>query len=439
MYKVLIIDDDITLCTMLNALLTKNGYEVHFTYEAKGVLKLVEQQFFDIILSDIRLPDADGMDLLKAFNKITPQSQVIMLTSYANYNTAVRSIKEGAFSYIPKPFSPSEVLSLIKEAIADKKVIEPVENKLKQNPNYIEGTSAAALQLAKHIQLVSPTQMSVLIIGKSGTGKEYIAKSIHKQSTRSEEAFIAVDCGSIPKELLASEFFGHVKGSFTGAYEDKKGYFELANKGTLFLDEVGNLPYDSQIQLLRVLQERQIKPVGASKWINVDVRLVAATNNDLKQSIKEGTFREDLYHRLNEFDFEVPALSQRREDIMQFANYFLYRSNNYLNKDIKGFTPEVVQAFEQYEWPGNLRELKNVIKRATLLATDSEITMNLLPADFRHLKPVDDFVLSNPDTEKETIIKALKASNNNKSKAARLLNVDRKTLYNKLKRFGIDL
>lgn len=435
MHKILIIDDDVTLCTMLNALLTKNGYEVQLSYSGKGVVDLVSKHFFDVILSDIRLPDADGMDLLKQFSVLTPQSQVIMLTSYANYTTAIESIKGGAFSYIPKPFLPDEVLNLIKEALSEQTKTKP-KGSVKKG-TYIEGDSESSKLLNKHIKLVAPTQMSVLILGKSGTGKEYVAKNIHTHSNRSEQPFIAVDCGSIPKELVASEFFGHVKGSFTGAYEDKKGYFELANRGTLFLDEVGNLPYETQVQLLRVLQERHIKPVGGSKWIDIDVRLIAATNDDLKESIKAGAFREDLYHRLNEFDFAVPSLSERKEDIMQFAHYFLGKSNQYLNKEVEGFSLEVIAAFEHYSWPGNLRELRNVIKRATLLSTSSEVTIDQLPSDLLELGNTDDFALLKPEDEKSKIITALKQAEFNKSKAARLLNIDRKTLYNKLKRYNI--
>jgi len=438
MPKTLIIDDDITFCTMLKALLERNGHNVEVCYSSQGVSQLISDNFYDIILSDIRLPDSDGMELLKLFNKTTPKSQVIMLTSYANYTTAVRSIKEGAFSYIPKPFTPDEVLNIINEALHENKGTQvKTKTKTQQKTLYIEGSSNESKKLQNYIQLVAPTQISVLITGKSGTGKEYVAKTIHELSSRSQKPFVAVDCGAIPKELVASEFFGHIKGSFTGAHEDKTGHFEAANGGTLFLDEVGNLTYNTQIQLLRVLQEREIRPVGSNKTIKVDIRLIAATNDDLKLSIANGTFREDLYHRLNEFDFRVPSLADRKDDIMLFAQHFLSKANDYLNKTVLGFDDEAEQILRAYSWPGNLRELENIVKRATLLSNGHIITSSQLPEELTEKKSSPQFALTDPQSEKEMIIKALDASNYNKTKTARLLQIDRKTLYNKLKLHSI--
>ena len=282
--------------------------------------------------------------------------------------------------------------------------------------------------------------MSVLIIGESGTGKEIIAKSIHQQSNRKNNNFIAVDCGAIPKELAASEFFGHLKGSFTGAINDKIGYFEAANGGTLFLDEIGNLSYENQIQLLRALQERKIKPVGSNKEINVDIRIVTATNEDLREAVKNGDFREDLYHRINEFSILSPSLTDREEDLMVFADYFLEKANEQLNKDIIGFSPEVIAIFQKYNWPGNLRELQNCVKRATLLTRGDYIESDVLPAEFFQIQikqhSSDTFSLS--ENEKGAIINALSRTQNNKSEAAKLLKITRKTLYNKLKQYDID-
>lgn len=439
MPKSLIIDDDITFCTMLKALLNKNGHSVEVCHSSLGVKDLVENNQFDIILTDIRLGDTDGLDLLKVFSKVTPQSKVIMLTSYANYNTAIRSIKEGAYSYIPKPFMPNEVLDVINEALEERRLSQKDKEPEKPlNPDYIEGNSAASKTIQNYIKLVAPTQISVLITGESGTGKEYVAKSIHRLSSRAKQPFIAVDCGAIPKELVASEFFGHVKGSFTGAHDDKVGHFEAANGGTLFLDEVGNLSYDTQIQLLRVLQEREVKPVGSNKTIKVDIRLIAATNDDLKLSIEKGVFREDLYHRLNEFDFKVPSLSERSEDIPLFARHFLNKANLYLGKNVYGFDDEALMVLQNYDWPGNLRELENVIKRATLLADKGIISAFNLPANLNARENKQVLQLNSPDVEKDKIIKALEISNYNKSKTARLLQIDRKTLYNKLKLHGIE-
>ena len=285
--------------------------------------------------------------------------------------------------------------------------------------------------------LVAPTNMSVLINGASGTGKEYVAKRIHQQSPRKDKPFIAIDCGAMPKELAASEFFGHLKGSFTGALADKVGAFEAANGGTIFLDEIGNLSYEVQIQLLRALQERRIRPVGSSKEIEVDIRLVSATNEDLNKAIEEGHFREDLFHRINEFTLKMPTLKERRDDILLFAQFFLDQANRELSKEIAGFDPQASLQLLEYSWPGNLREMKNIIKRATLLAQEKYITpLHLsLPTD-KQIQP--NVSLKNEETEKEQIIEALRRTNNNKSKAARLLNIDRKTLYNKLKLYDME-
>jgi two-component system response regulator HydG len=280
--------------------------------------------------------------------------------------------------------------------------------------------------------------MSVLIIGESGTGKEVIAKSIHENSSRKNTNFIAVDCGSIPKELAASEFFGHIKGSFTGAIQDKIGFFEAANGGTIFLDEIGNLSYENQIQLLRALQERKIKPVGSNKEIDVDIRIITATNEDLREAVKNGDFREDLYHRINEFSIHSPSLVERNEDLMIFSDFFLEKSNQELNKNVIGFSSEVMTIFQNYRWPGNLRELQNCIKRATLLSQGDFIEKTALPMEFfqNEDKKTTDFSLF--ENEKETILDALNQTNNNKSEAAKLLKINRKTLYNKLNRYDIN-
>ena len=306
--------------------------------------------------------------------------------------------------------------------------------------NFLEGESEAARQLYNYVGLVAPTPMSVLINGASGTGKEYVAHRIHQLSKRADKPFIAIDCGSIPKELAASEFFGHVKGSFTGALNDKTGAFVEANGGTLFLDEIGNLSYEVQIQLLRALQERRIRPVGSSKEIEVDVRLISATNENLQQAIEKGNFREDLYHRINEFTLRMPALKERQEDILLFANFFLDQANRELDRRLTGFDAAASQALQTYSWPGNLRQLKNIVKRATLLAQSNFITLAELGYELQ--EPVrsagtQTFSLHDEAAEKKRILEALKQTGNNKSKAAVLLGIDRKTLYNKLKLYDI--
>ncbi|MXO06475.1 MULTISPECIES: sigma-54 dependent transcriptional regulator [Flavobacterium] len=451
MPKILIIEDDIAFCKLLEKFLIKKAYDVTIAFSASEAREAVKNESFDLILTDLRLPDSDGIGLMSEFKNSHPHIPVILMTGYSDVNTAVKAIKNGAADYISKPFNPDEVLLVITNALqapkAEEEQSEIPEKKKKASKKpvsteneFVRGISVASKKLLDHIQLVSPTDMSVLIIGESGTGKEIIAKSIHQQSRRKDNNFIAVDCGAIPKELAASEFFGHLKGSFTGAINDKKGYFEAANGGTLFLDEIGNLSYENQIQLLRALQERKIKPVGSNKEINVDIRIITATNEDLREAVKNGDFREDLYHRINEFSIQSPSLKDRGEDLMVFADYFLEKANQQLDKDVIGFSPEVVSIFQNYNWPGNLRELQNCVKRATLLTRGDFIESDVLPAEFFQIQkqPSSNEVFSLSENEKETIIHALSKTQNNKSEAAKLLKITRKTLYNKLKQYNIE-
>jgi two-component system response regulator HydG len=449
MSKILLIEDDISFCKLLEKFLIKKAYEVSIAFSAAEARLAIKNESFDLILTDLRLPDSDGIGLMSEIKNSHPHIPVILMTGYSDVNTAVKAIKNGAADYISKPFNPDEVLLVITNALqnpepeqAPAKEKKALKKQVSTENEFVKGISIASRKLLDHIQLVSPTDMSVLIIGESGTGKEIIAKSIHQQSNRKNNNFIAVDCGAIPKELAASEFFGHLKGSFTGAISDKMGYFEAANGGTLFLDEIGNLSYENQIQLLRALQERKIKPVGSNKEINVDIRIITATNEDLREAVKNGDFREDLYHRINEFSILSPSLKDREEDLMVFADYFLEKANQQLNKEIIGFSPEVVSIFQKYNWPGNLRELQNCVKRATLLSQGEYIESDVLPAEFFQVQKQNSaetttsFSLS--ENEKETIIHALSKTQNNKSEAAKLLKITRKTLYNKLKQYNID-
>jgi two-component system response regulator HydG len=445
MPKILLIEDDVSFCKMLENFLVKKSYTVTTAFTAEEAKTKIKSQNFDLIITDLRLPNYDGIELMSEFKSAYPTIPVILMTGYSDVNTAVKAIKNGAADYISKPFNPEEVLLVITNALQitdanlTNETITNNNNKAKTTDEEIVlGISSASKKLAEYIQLVSPTDMSVLIIGESGTGKEVVAKSIHKNSPRKNNNFIAVDCGAIPKELAASEFFGHLKGSFTGAINDKIGCFEAANKGTLFLDEIGNLSYENQIQLLRALQERKIKPVGSNKEINVDIRIITATNEDLREAVKNGTFREDLYHRINEFSIQSPSLIERNGDLMIFADFFLGKANQQLNKNIIGFSPEVVTVFENYRWPGNLRELQNIIKRATLLSQGDFIEKNTLPPEIFQMenRTTNDFSLS--ENEKDTILNALEQAKNNRSEAAKLLKISRKTLYNKLKQYDID-
>ncbi|TMU55402.1 sigma-54-dependent transcriptional regulator [Flagellimonas algicola] len=446
MPKILIIEDDTAFSQMLQKFLAKHLFDVTPSYNLKEAKAALDQDNFDLILSDVRLPEGDGVSFLSEIKEKHPQTQVILMTHFAEVKTAVKAMKRGAFDYIAKPFTPERMLEVITNALASDKVRDniPVSlkrnngNPLKRDASHLTGTSEASLRLQQYISLVAPTNMSVLLIGESGTGKEVTARSIHKSSSRKGNNFIAVDCGAIPKELTSSEFFGHVKGSFTGAIEDKVGFFEAANGGTLFLDEIGNLSYESQIQLLRAIQERKIKRVGSTGEIDVDVRILAATNEDLIEAVGQGNFREDLFHRLNEFTIELPSLKDRGEDLVLFANFFLEIANTELGKTVKGFSELVKQRMLQYHWPGNLRELKNVVKRGVLFTKGELIQENALPSTLHASNHSDeDQEFSKQKFEKELILRALKQTNFNKSEAAKLLKMTRKTLYNKIKRYQL--
>lgn len=441
MPSILIIEDDLTFSLMLTTWLGKKGFTASTAALVADAKRKIEGNNYDLILSDLRLPDGDGIQLLKWLNDKYPSLPLIMMTSYADIQTAVQAIKLGASDYIAKPLNPDELLSKIREIIKDSSTpIQQADSPVQSAVNpYIEGQSQAARQMYEHVRLVAPTDMSVLITGASGTGKEYIARCIHEQSNRSKASFVAVDCGAIPKELAASEFFGHVKGSFTGAIENKTGAFVAAQGGTIFLDEIGNLTYEVQVQLLRALQERRVKPIGSNQEIAINVRLISATNENLRQAIEKGDFREDLYHRINEFTIRIPDLKERREDLLLFANHFLDLANSELQKNIIGFDVETIQLFQSYSWPGNLRQMKNVIKYATLLATSRYITRKELPEELTEAHSGAPCIqLKDEAHERDLIKKALQESGNNKTRAAQLLGIDRKTLYNKLKLYQLD-
>lgn len=453
MAAILIVEDDVAFATMLKTFFEKRDYKVETAFSAAEAFKKLSLQPFQVILTDVRLPDKDGLEILLDVKANYKDVQVIMMTNYAEINMAVKAMKNGAFDYVSKPFQPESILQTIENALSQKSVGSEKgtsskskvkeEKKIAANKlssEFVKGVSDAALKLNDYIELVAPTNMSVLIMGESGTGKEQIAKSIHDKSKRKDAPFVPVDCGAIPKEIASSEFFGHLKGSFTGAIQDKTGHFEAANGGTLFLDEIGNLDYGLQMQLLRALQERKIKPVGSNSEIKVDIRVVTATNEDLAQAVREGKFREDLYHRLNEFSIQVPALRDRSEDLMMFADHFLDEANADLEKEVIGFSDEVIEAFKNYSWPGNLRELKNTIKRAVLLTQDSIIPLKVLPHEIASANKIDDsYSFFKNKNEESLLLDALEKAQGNKSKAARLLSIDRKTLYNKLKQYNIKL
>ncbi|MBV2195503.1 MAG: sigma-54 dependent transcriptional regulator [Flavobacterium sp.] len=438
---VLIIEDDNAFNNMLAQFLKRNQYEVHQAYSAKEGNLLLEKEHVDLIISDLRLPDKDGIAFLKELRLSENSIPFILMTAYADVQTAVKAMKMGAADYISKPFVPEEVLLVLNKITTKKEENSPISTtkknkKITLEPNYHWGKSIASLQLKKHIELVAPTPLTLLITGESGTGKEVIAKTIHENSDRKNGPFIAVDCGAIPKDIAGSEFFGHVKGSFTGAISDKIGCFEAANGGTLFLDEVGNLAYENQILLLRAIQERKIKRIGSNKEISIDVRIISATNEDLKKAIQDGNFREDLYHRLNEFSITSPALRDRKEDIEGFAMLFLKNASEQLHKDVQSLSPEVMIAFLKYPWPGNLREMQNIVKRATLLNTTNVLEIESLPIEFANTNQSTTNLKD--EAEKTAILDALHLAKGNKSRAAELLGMSRKTLYNKINQFELE-
>jgi two-component system, NtrC family, response regulator HydG len=489
MQTILIIDDDRDMCLLLKRFLTRHGYEILEAYNGKKALEILEQTEPSLVMCDFRLEDMEGNILLGKIKEKYPALPVIIITGYSDIKIAVEVMKMGAYDYITKPLFPDEILVTIKKALEtpfageSKQVVPSVKEQPQTAPQvakettvakvfhsgeYIFGDSPVFRAILQQIDLVAPTNYTVIIYGESGSGKEAIAQEIHKRSKRKGKPFVAIDCGSLSKELAGSELFGHEKGSFTGALNQKIGSFEIANGGTIFMDEVANLSYDIQVSLLRVVQERKMRRVGGTKDIDLDVRIIVASNEKLWESTRKGKFREDLYHRFNEFSIDVPPLRQRPDDVLLFANHFLQQTNQELGKNVKRFSEEVEHIFKTYVWYGNLRELKNVIKRATLLTDGEQIEASSLPFEISHhnklqfdnqpeqnIKPaapvipvIREDVSELPrsitettlkgasiDAEYEMILKALKKVNFNKSKAAKLLNIDRKTLYNKMKQY----
>ena len=442
---------------MLQTWLRRKGFEVDKATSVGAAVKLlVDMKSVDLVLSDLRLPDHDGLRLLAWMHEHSINAPFIVMTNYADVQNAVLAMKSGAADYIAKPVQPDILLQKINDAMQQntQQSNATIQNSTTQNaptahnsklktqnseaaPRYIEGKSEASRQLYSYVELVAPTPMSVLILGASGTGKEYVAHRIHDLSQRHDRPFFALDCGAIPRDVAASEFFGHKKGAFTGADADKRGAFEIANGGTLFLDEVGNLSYEVQVQLLRALQERRIRPVGGTKEIDIDIRLVCATNENLEEAVSEGRFREDLYHRINEFTIYMPKLSERGSDLFLFADLFIRHANEELNRNVEGFDSGAAEMLASHSWPGNLRELNNVVKRAVLLTRGSQITTAELTQAMGQIRTDNVLQLHDEDTERQRIITALQQTNGNKAKAARLLGVDRKTIYNKIEKLGI--
>ncbi|CAN5224358.1 sigma-54 dependent transcriptional regulator [soil metagenome] len=463
--KILIIDDDLDMCALLSRFLNKKGYETDVAHNAAKGLAKFNEQHFDIVLCDFRLGDKDGKDVLLKIKETKSQTIVIIITGYSDIKTAVDVIKMGAFDYITKPLIPDEVISVIEKAMevpSGNSPAQPAKSNrssarkqyaTSHNNEYLVGKDGETARVYRQIDVVASTNYSIILYGESGTGKEVIAKTIHEASNRSNKPFVAMDCGTLSKELAGSELFGHVKGAFTGAISDKEGHFELANGGTLFLDEVANLSPEVQAALLRVIQERKFKRVGGTKEMDVDVRIIVASNENLQGAYKRGKFRDDLYHRFNDFSINLPPLRERRADIPLFADFFLDKTNAELNKNIEGYEEEVMGMFINYSWPGNLREFRNVVRRSVLLTPEGKINANVLPWEITNSitfsKPDDhqpatiktengelkevDLKDAAARAEYDTIMNVLKEVNFNKTRAAEILKIDRKTLYNKIK------
>lgn len=483
MKQILIVEDDLAFGTMLQTWLKKKGFDVEKVTNVGAAARWLTEGGADsvnLILSDLRLPDHDGLFLLTWMRKRNIAVPFIVMTHYAEVQNAVLAMKSGAADYIAKPVQPDILLQKINDALQAASAATPVSQAVSAAsapvsaasttvsshschsthisasvsstnaaasdttsnasalvPKYLEGRSEASRQLYDYVRLVAPTPMSVLILGASGTGKEYVARRIHELSARKDKPFFALDCGAIPKDVSASEFFGHKKGAFTGADADKRGAFEVANGGTLFLDEVGNLSYDVQVQLLRALQERCIRPVGGDRELKVDIRLVCATNENLEQAVAEGRFREDLYHRINEFTIYMPQLRERGNDIFLFADLLIRQANAELQRQVDGLDAAAAELLVQHSWPGNLRELNNVVKRAVLLARGRQITAAELQQAMGPVRQNVVPTLHDAADERQRIEEALRQTGGNKAKAARLLGIDRKTIYNKMEKWGM--
>lgn len=432
METVLIVEDDRVYARATTNWLVKNGINARYVLSVDNAKEFLDNHDVDLVLSDFRLDNGNGMELLEWMNTHGYRIPFLIMTGYGDIPGAVEAVKKGAVDYLPKPVQTEKVLGIIRKALERKRR----DGNTKQR--FYTSKSPLALRLQEHIRLVAPVDtLAVLIRGASGTGKEYVARQIHVLSGRSDASFIAVDCGVLPKELAASELFGHVKGAFTGATENKTGMFAAANHGTLFLDEVGNLNAEVQRAPLRALQEKRYRPVGGKEEIQTDIRLVAATNEDLEKAIAEGRFREDLFHRLNEFPLHVPLLAECIEDIIPLAEFMLDAANQEFSRKVKGFDREVQKRLKSYSWPGNIRELRMVVRRATLLAKDDWITTGEIDIPDKGRQP-GEYSLNDERMERATILKALEATGNDRKAAARLLGISRSTLYLKLRKYRLD-
>ncbi len=439
--SVLVVDDESLMREALSDWLREDGYEIGLAASGDEAIAKAQEKTWEVILLDLKMPGMDGLEALRRLKEATPDSEIIMMTAYATIDTAVQAMKEGAFDYLVKPFDPDEIEMQIRKIMSHKELV--LENillrkKLEEKYHYDEiiGKSDAMQEIFNLIRRVAPTDSTVLITGESGTGKELIAQAVHANSKRCYMPFIAVSCGALPDTLLESELFGYEKGAFTGAEHTRRGRFEMADGGTLFLDEIGDISLKTQVGLLRILQEKEFNRLGGEHAIKVDVRILAATNRDLKKAIRENRFRQDLYYRLNVISIHVPPLRERKEDIPLLAEGAVRKYCLEMNRDVVRISPSAVELLMDYDWPGNVRELENIIERALVVGQGKEISVEDLPFSRKEFRP-EEFPKSLKMMEKMHIERILKEGNWNISKVARELDIDRQTLYNKMQKYGI--
>ncbi len=447
MEKILIVDDNDILRFTLTELLTESGFECKAVEDGNAALKEIKNHQYEIVILDMRLPGMNGLEILKKINEITKSISVIMLTAFGDIKTAVEAMKLGAQDFITKPFDNDAMIMTIRKTLELKYLNEEVDLLKKKidestDQDNVIGSSESMKKIFEQVGIVAPTNLTVLIEGESGTGKEVIASLIHKMSDRKNNQFVAIDCGAIPESLIESELFGHEKGAFTDARNAKEGKFELANEGTIFLDEITNLSDSNQIKLLRVIQERKVTRLGSKKPIKLDIRIIVATNIKLSEAVNNQRFRQDLYYRLNEFHLELPPLRERKEDIKSFVESFIKDANGNLGKNVTGVSEDVMEKLLNHTWPGNVRELRNVIIRGVLLCKADKITTLDIPDEIRmekqNMKPEETSIVDiSKEIEKELIIKALHEANGNKSRAAKILNMNERTFYRRIKNLGI--
>ncbi len=449
--KILVVDDSEGTRNLCSKILEKEGYAVQTAENGEEALKLVNENSFDLIVTDLMMPVMDGMELLEQVKKSNPRMPVIIITAYASVATAVEAIKKGAYDYVPKPFNPGELQVTIEKALERLQLVEEnikLKEQLKDKYHFenIIGNSGPMQDIYKLVDKAARSNSNVVVYGESGTGKELIARAIHYNSARAEKPFVAVSCGAIPETLLESELFGYVKGAFTGAAADKKGQFEVANNGTLFLDEIGDIPATIQVKLLRVLQEREFARVGGTKPIKVDIRLISATNRDLASEVENGGFRQDLYYRLHVVPIYLPPLRDRKEDVSPLAEHFLKKYCKENKKGIKGFSPDVMNQLMAYNWPGNVRELENIVQRIVTFEESDTATSDSLPPNFRqqveyherlYKDGVENLEELVEEVEKQHIVRMLRETRGRRTDTAGRLGIDRRTLYGKIKKYGI--